>query len=457
MNRERLSSRLGFILLSAGCAIGLGNVWRFPYIVGKNGGAAFLIIYIACLIILGLPILICEYAVGRASQKTVALSFDVLEPKNSYWHLSKWAMMAGNYLLVMFYSTISGWVLYYFVLSISGHFENQSTEQISNIFNQLLSQPLIVFFYTLAIIIIGFLITSLGLQKGVERITKYMMITLISLMLILSIHSFFLPNAKEGLRFYLQPNLETIKSIGLSKVVFQALGQAFFTLSIGMGTMATFGSYIEKNRRLSGEAIHVVMLDTLVALIAGLIIFPACFAFGIKPTSGPNLLFVTLPNVFKAMHFGRLWSSLFFLFMSFAALSTIVAVFQNLIAYHRDLVPSISHSKSAVMNAIVVTIFSLPTIFAANLLSFIQPLGKGTTILDLEDFLVSNNILPLGSIIYLLFCTSKVGWGYQKFILEVNEGEGIVFPRRAYLYLKYIIPIIILIIFIEGYRSILMK
>lgn len=453
MERERFSSRLGFILLSAGCAIGLGNVWRFPYIVGKNGGAAFILIYLACLALLGLPILICEYAVGRASQKSVALSFEQLEPKGSHWHLAKWAMMAGNYLLVMYYSTISGWVIYYFVQSISGQFNGLTSEQISSVFSNLLAQPWTILLYTFLVIFLGFLITSFGLEKGVERITKCMMMVLISLMFILSLHSFFLPGASEGFSFYLKPDFQLIQKIGLSKVIFQALGQSFFTLSIGMGSMAIFGSYIDKNRRLTGEAMHVVALDTLVALMAGFIIFPACFSFGIEPTSGPNLLFITLPHVFSAMHFGQLWSSLFFLFMSFAALSTIIAVFQNIISYNTDLFPTLSYKKAAWRNMVVIFFLSLPVVFSSNYLASIQPLGKGTSILDFEDFLVSNNILPLGSIVYLWFCTTKIGWGYENFLIEANEGKGIRFPSLIRYYLLLGIPVIILLIFIRGYLA----
>lgn len=370
-NREKFSSRIGFLLISAGCAIGLGNVWRFPFITGQYGGAAFVLIYLFFLIILGLPILVMEYAVGRASQKSIARSFQVLEPKGTKWHWYSYVGMAGNYLLMMFYTTVAGWMISYFF-------------------------------------------------------------------------------KMSGLKFYLIPDFAAVKKQGVMTVVSAAMGQAFFTLSLGIGAIAIFGSYIDKSRRLTGEAISVAILDTLVALMAGLVIFPACFAFGVNPGSGPNLVFITLPNVFNEMPGSRVWGAMFFLFMSFAALSTIIAVFQNILSFAQDLW-GWSLKKAIVFNAVLIIVLSLPCALGFNVWSFIQPLGAGTTIQDLEDFIVSNNILPIGSLIYLLFCVTKYGWGWDNFMKEANEGKGIKFPKWPRIYITYILPLIVLFILVQGY------
>ncbi len=450
MEREKFGSRLGFILISAGCAIGLGNVWRFPYIVGQYGGAAFVLIYVLFLVILGLPIVAMEFAVGRASQKSAALSFDVLEPKGTKWHWAKYLTMAGNYILMMFYTTVGGWMMLYFVKTAKGDFEGLNAEQVAGEFSNVLSNPTIMIVCMVIIVVGCFGICALGLKRGVEKITKVMMLCLFALMAVLVINSLTMEGNAEGLAFYLKPDFGKMKEAGLGEVIFAALGQSFFTLSIGIGALAIFGSFIGKERRLLGEAVSVTVLDTLVAFMAGLIIFPACFAFGIQPDSGPNLIFITLPNVFNHMTGGRIWGSLFFVFMTFAAVSTVIAVFQNIITFARELT-GCSIKKAAVVNAVVIIILSLPCVFGFNLWSSFQPFGAGSTIQDLEDFIVSNNILPIGSLIYLTFCTSRYGWGFENFMKEVNTGKGLKFPKAIRFYVTWILPIIVLVIFIQGY------
>lgn len=450
MQREKFSSRLGFLLISAGCAIGLGNVWRFPFITGKYGGAAFVLLYLVFLILLGLPIMVMEFAVGRASQKSVAQSFDVLEPKNSKWHLHKYSSLAGNYLLMMFYTTIAGWMLIYCYKMLTGAFTGLSAEQVTTVFTDLTANPLLMG-TAMAIITIGcFAVCSFGLQKGVERITKIMMLCLLAIMVVLAAHSLTLSGAKEGVKFYLFPDFTKLSGRNFMDAVFDAMGQAFFTLSIGMGSIAIFGSYIDKKRTLTGEALRVTLLDTGVALMAGLIIFPACFTFDVKPDSGPNLIFITLPNVFISIPGGRIWGTLFFVFLLFAALSTVIAVFENILAWWMDL-KGWSRKKAVFVNCLLILLLSLPCVLGFNVLSGVQPLGEGSTIMDLEDFIVSNNILPLGSLIYLLFCTSKRGWGWKAFTKEANEGSGIRFPKWIRIYVSFILPLIVLAIFIQGY------
>ncbi len=450
MQREKFSSRLGFLLISAGCAIGLGNVWRFPFITGKYGGAAFVLLYLVFLVLLGLPIMVMEFAVGRASQKSVAQSFDALEPKNSKWHLHKYSSLAGNYLLMMFYTTIAGWMLIYCYKMLTGAFTGLSAEQVTTVFTDLTANPLLMGI-AMAIVTIGcFAVCSFGLQKGVERITKIMMLCLLAIMVVLAVHSLTLSGAKEGVKFYLFPDFTKLSGRNFMDAVFDAMGQAFFTLSIGMGSIAIFGSYIDKKRTLTGEALRVTLLDTGVALMAGLIIFPACFTFGVKPDSGPNLIFITLPNVFISIPGGRIWGTLFFVFLLFAALSTVIAVFENILAWWMDL-KGWSRKKAVLVNCILILLLSLPCVLGFNLLSSIQPLGEGSTIMDLEDFIVSNNILPIGSLIYLLFCTSKRGWGWKNFTKEANTGSGLRFPKWIRIYVSYILPLIVLAIFIQGY------
>ena len=452
LEREKFSSRLGFILISAGCAIGLGNVWRFPFITGQYGGAAFVLIYLLFLLILGLPIMVMEFSVGRASQKSVAMSFNVLEPKGSKWHLYRYGAMAGNYLLMMFYTTVGGWMLTYVAKMFLGEFEGLDAAGVGDVFNNVLAQPGPMIGWMLVVTLLGFFVCSMGLQKGVERITKVMMVCLLVLMVVLAVRSVTLDGAMEGLKFYLVPNFHNLMydesgKMILGEAIYAAMGQAFFTLSLGIGALAIFGSYIGKERSLTGEAISVSVLDTFVALIAGLIIFPSCFAFGVNPGQGAGLVFVTLPNVFNQMPLGNLWGGLFFLFMSFAALSTIIAVFENIVAFAMDL--GWSRKKAILVNGLAIIVLSLPCILGFNVWSgFVTPVGN---IQDLEDFIVSNNLLPLGSLVYLLFCTSRRGWGWKKFLAEADAGDGLKFPVWARFYVSYILPIIVVAIFIMGY------
>ena len=452
MEREKFSSRLGFILISAGCAIGLGNVWRFPYIVGEYGGAAFVLVYLVFLLILGLPIVIMEFAVGRASRKSAAVSFDVLEPKGSRWHLTKYPAMAGNYILMMFYTTVGGWMLLYFFKMLMGDFTGLEAEAVAGEFNTMLGNPVLMGSFMVVVVLLCFGVCAMGLQQGVERITKVMMVCLLGLMVVLAVHSMILPGGGPGLEFYLKPDFGKMKEAGLGDAVFAALGQSFFTLSIGIGALAIFGSYIGKERSLTGEAVSVALLDTMVAFMAGLIIFPACFAYQIESTAGPSLIFITLPNVFNHMAGGRIWGTMFFLFMSFAAFSTIIAVFQNIISFATDLT-GCSVRKAVAWNIVAIIILSVPCVLGFNLWSGFAPLGEGSTVLDLEDFILSNNLLPIGSMLYLLFCTSRYGWGFKNFKAEANEGEGIHFPAWARIYVSYILPLIVLGIFIQGYAS----
>ncbi len=450
--REKFSSRLGFILISAGCAIGLGNVWRFPYITGQYGGAAFVLIYLLFLVILGLPIMAMEFSVGRASRKSAARSFHELEPAGTKWHWFSYLAVAGNYLLMMFYTVIAGWMIAYFVKMLRGEFVGQEPAAVEQIFGTMTSQPVTMIFWMIVAIAIGFGICGLGLQKGVEKITKWMMSSLFVIMLILVIRAVTLPGAAEGLKFYLMPDFGKMAEAGIINVVAAAMGQSFFTLSIGIGSMAIFGSYIDKNRSLMGESVSILTLDTSVALLSGLIIFPACFSFGVNPESGPNLVFITLPNIFNAMVGGRIWGILFFVFMSFAALSTVVAVFENIISFGMDLW-GWSRKKAVIVNIVLITVLSIPCALGFNLWSGFQPLGAGSNIMDIEDFIVSNNLLPLGSLVYLFFCVTRYGWGWDNFMNEVNAGQGMKFPRWIRFYVTFILPLIVLFIFVQGYVS----
>ena len=448
--RERFSSRLGFILISAGCAIGLGNVWRFPYITGKYGGAAFVLIYLIFLIILGMPIMAMEFAVGRASRKSAARSFHVLEPKGTKWHIEGYLAMLGNYLLMMFYTTVGGWMISYIFKIASGSFQGLAPDQVGGVFNDMLASPGSMTFWMVVAVLLAFGICSMGLQNGVERITKIMMSFLLIILIVLCIRSVTLPGASAGLQFYLIPDFGKIVENGLGEVIFAAMGQAFFTLRLGIGAMAIFGSYISRDRTLMGESVNICILDTIVALMAGLVIFPACFAFGVDPGEGPGLVFVTLPNIFNQMAAGRLWGTLFFIFMSFAALSTIIAVFENIISFGIDLW-GWTRKKSVLVNLVLILVLSLPCVLGFNVWSGVAPLGAGSTIQDLEDFIVSNNLLPLGSLLYLLFCTSRYGWGWDNFIAEADAGKGIKFPKWARFYVSYILPLIVLFILVMGY------
>lgn len=450
MKREKFGSRLGFILVSAGCAIGLGNVWKFPYMAGKFGGAAFILIYLVFLVILGMPIIVCEFSVGRASQKSIATSYNALEPDGTRWHFTRWFAIAGNYILVMFYSMVGGWMLYYCFRMAKGDFAGVSSEQVTSSYENMLDSPVTLMLWTVIVILIAFGICCIGLQKGVEKIMKVTMLCLLAIMVVLAVRSVTLTGSGEGLRFYLVPDFHKMMENGIGNVIFGAMSQAFFTLSIGMGGMAIFGSYLDKSRSLTGESLSIVILDTFVALMAGLIVIPACFAFNVEPAAGPGLVFITLPNIFTQMAGGRIWGSLFFLFLFFAALSTIVGVFENIVSFGMDLF-HFSRKKSVGINILLIAVLSIPCILGFSVLSGFQPLGTGTNIMDLEDFLVSNNILPLGSVVYLLFCAHKNGWGWENFIREANSGRGMKFPQMVRGYMTYVLPWIVVVIYLKGY------
>lgn len=449
MSREKLGSRLGFILLSAGCAIGIGNVWKFPYTVGQNGGGLFVLIYIICLAVLGIPIMTMEFAMGRASGKSPAKMYQELEPKGTKWHIHSGFAIAGNYLLMMFYTSVTGWMLRYFVSTAKGDFVGLDAAGISNFYDGILKDTPSMVIFMVIVVLVGFLVCSLGLQNGLEKITKVMMIALICIMMVLAVRGLFAKGALDGLKFYLMPNLDKIKEAGLINVIVAAMNQAFFTLSLGMGCMAIFGSYIGKERSLLGESVNIALLDTFVAFSSGLIIFPACFAYGVEVDSGPSLIFKTLPNVFNDMPLGRLWGSLFFVFMSFAALSTIFTVFESIIACTMDLF-AWSRKKACIINGILMLVLSLPCALGFNVLDFIKPFGDGSTIMDLEDFLVTNLLLPIGSLIFVLFCVSKKGWGWDNFIKEANEGKGLKVKSFMKYYCMFVIPFIIIVLFGLG-------
>lgn len=451
--REGFGSRLGFILISAGCAIGLGNVWRFPYIVGQYGGAAFILLYLLFLVIFGIPIMTMEFAVGRASRKSIISSFQTLEPKGAKWHLFGYVGAIGNYVLMMFYVVVTGWMVIYFFKSIGGAFISTDSASIAGQFSAVKSDVLLQVGITAIVIAFGIFICSLGVKNGVERVNKVMMILLLVIIVCLAVYVVTLKGAGEGLKYYLVPDFKKLFSENFGEALFAAMGQAFFTLSIGMGSMAIFGSYIKKEKRLLGEATTIAVLDTSVAFIAGLIVIPACFAFNVDQTAGPGLIFEALPAVFNSMPpvVGRIVGSFFFLFMIFAAFSTVVGVFENIIAFGMDKWGWSRH-KSCLINLIVLLVAVLPCIFGFNLLSGFTPLGAGTNIMDLEDFIISSNILPIGSLIYVLFCTmDKKGWGWNKFLTEANMGKGASFPAKLRVYCKYILPLFILALWVQGY------
>ncbi|MBR0234345.1 MAG: sodium-dependent transporter [Synergistaceae bacterium] len=448
--RETFASRLGFIFLSAGCAIGLGNVWRFPFITGKYGGAAFVLLYIIFLLFFALPIMVMEFSVGRASKQSPARSFAVLRPDHKVWSLWGYVAWAGNYLLMMFYTTVTGWMIAYTYHSAAGNLSVLKSEEIGKFFGGLLADPNAMVFWMAISVIIGATVCFLGLRKGVERITKLMMCGLLVIMIALAVRSVTLEGADKGLEFYLKPDFSKLTSEGLGTTLYAALGQAFFTLSLGIGSMAIFGSYIEKDRSLFGESLIVTGLDTFVALTAGLIIFPACFAYGINPDAGPGLIFVTLPNMFNQMPNGKIWGTLFFLFMSFAALSTVIAVFETIVACFMDRL-GWSRRFSVIFMAVTIFVLSIPCALGFNEWSFIQPLGEGTGVLDLEDFIVSNNLLPIGSIVYLLFCVTRYGWGWDNFVKEADEGTGLKFPKALRFYFTFVVPVIMCVVLGVGY------
>ena len=440
--RENLNSRLGFILLSAGCAIGIGNVWRFPYITGQNGGGLFVAIYLIFLILLGIPVLTMEFAIGRRSRKSILLAYRELEPQGTKWHIMGYFAIAGNYVILMFYSVVSGWILHYFTLMLRGHFKGAALPFIKDTFEQMMQSPGILITNMIIVMLLDMWICGIGLQNGVERVTKFMMLALIMIMIVLGIRSILLPGGKEGLSFYLLPDLSSLSQSGIGTIIISALTQSFFTLSIGMGGMEIFGSYIGKERSLLGEAVWVTFLDTFVAFVSGLIIFPACYAYGIAPDTGPNLIFLSLPTVFLSMPGGRIFGTFFFLFLFFAALSTMIGVFENIIGITCDIF-EISRKKAALLNGLFITICSVPCALGFNVWSAFQPIRKGNTIMDLEDFFVSNLVLPIGSMIVTLFCTWKYGWGFDNYIAEVNTGTGHKVPTRLKFYFKYILPLLI--------------
>ena len=457
MKRENFQSRLGFLLVSAGCAIGIGNVWKFPYVTGENGGGVFVMFYLLFLILMGAPVLTMELAVGRASGKSAVLGYKALKRPGSKWHIHGWFCLLGCYLLMMYYTTVSGWMLGYFFKFASGTFSGMASEAVDGVFGAMLASPGEMTLWMAATVLAGFLVCSFGLQKGLERITKVMMLGLLGLIVLLAVHSLMLPGAAEGTKFYLLPDFQRAREVGLGQVITAAMNQAFFTLSLGIAAMEIFGSYMSKDHTLPGEAVRICCLDTFVALMSGLIIFPACFSFGVEPDAGPSLIFITLPKVFVNMAGGRLWGTLFFLFMTFASFSTVIAVFENLLASCIDNF-GWSRKKAVLLNCAFVLIASLPCVLGYNLWYFEATLPNGAVgqVLDIEDFLVSNLLLPLGSLIYLLFCVTPWGWKYDNYLAEANTGRGLKLPSRGlpkYLmqfYLCVVLPVLILVILIQG-------
>lgn len=449
MERESFKSRLGFILVSAGCAIGIGNVWRFPYVAGENGGGLFVLLYLIFLVLMGIPVLTMELAVGRASRKSAVLGYKKLEKPKSKWHIHGWFCMLGCYLLMMYYTTVSGWMTSYFYKFATGTFESGMTsEQVSGVFSQLQSNPIEMVIWMAIITILGFLVCSRGIQKGIEKVSKVMMIALLVLILALAVNSILLSGAGEGLKFYLVPDFEKVSEIGIGNIVSAAMNQSFFTLSLGIAAMEIFGSYMSKDDTLPGESVKICALDTFVAIMAGLIIFPACFSYGVEPDQGPALIFITLPNVFVNMAGGRIWGTLFFLFMTFACFSTIIAVFENIISFCIDMF-KISRTKSVIINAVIILIASLPCVFGFNIWSGFELFGQN--VLGIEDFLVSNILLPVGSLIYLLFCVTKFGWGFDNYLAECNTGKGMKFAGFLKPYFQFVLPILVLIVLVQGF------
>lgn len=449
MKRESFGSRLGFLLVSAGCAIGIGNVWRFPYVTGQDGGGFFVLFYLICLFVMGVPVLTMELAVGRGSRKSAVLSYKALEKPGHKWHIHGWFCLIGCFLLMMYYTTVSGWMISYFSKFLTGAFRTgMDSDTVAGVFGTLLSSPGEMALWTEVVVIAGFAVCSFGLRKGLERISKFMMLALLALILILAVHSLTLPGAGEGMKFYLLPSVDSIREHGLGTIITDAMNQAFFTLSLGIAAIEIFGSYMSDEHTLTGEAVRICALDTFVALMAGTIIFPACFSFGVAPNQGPSLIFQTLPQVFVNMSGGRFWGTLFFLFMIFASFSTVLAVFENILAIAMDTF-GISRKKAVIINFVLVAVLSLPCVFGYNIWSDLHIIGA-RDVLDSEDFLVSNLLLPIGSLVYLLFCVSKWGWGFDKYIAEVNKGKGIKLSPKLKPYFQYVLPVLILIILIQG-------
>ena len=448
MERESFRSRLGFLLVSAGCAIGIGNVWRFPYIAGKNGGGYFVLFYLICLLVMGVPVLTMELAVGRASRKSAILSYKKLEKPGQKWHIHGWFCLAGCYLLMMYYTTVTGWMVSYFGRFLTGAFtEGMTAEAVSGVFGTLLSSPGEMAIWTEIVVLLGFVVCSFGLRNGLERISKIMMLALLALIALLAVHSLTLPGAREGMKFYLLPSVDSIRENGIGNLIVDAMNQAFFTLSLGIAAMEIFGSYMSEQHALAGEAVRICALDTLVALMAGTIIFPACFSFGVKPNQGASLIFETLPNVFVNMKGGRLWGTLFFLFMIFASFSTVLAVLENIISVCMDTF-GWSRKKAALINGLLLAVLSLPCVLGFNVWSHVQLGGRG--VLDMEDFAVSNLLLPIGSLVYLLFCVSKWGWGFDKYLAEANRGKGLKLSPKLKPYFQFVLPVLIVIVLLQG-------
>ena len=446
--REGFGSRLGFILVSAGCAIGIGNVWKFPYITGQNGGAIFVLFYLLFLVLMGIPVLTMELSIGRASKKTIVAGYKELEKPGSKWHIHGWFCIAGCYLLMMYYTSVSGWMLAYFWKFLTGEFTGVKADDVGGVFGAMLDNPLEMGIFMAIVVVAGFLVLSFGVQNGLERVNKIMMMGLLTLILVLVINSFTLKNAGEGIRFYLLPNVENVKHIVIFKVITAAMNQAFFTLSLGIASMEVFGSYMSDKNTIAGEAVRICGLDTFVALASGLIIFPACFSFGIEPSEGPSLIFVTLPCVFINMPGGRIWGTLFFLFMTFASFSTVTAVFENLVGPAMDNFKW-SRTKSVLINGIFMLIASIPCVLGYNIWKNVHLIGD-RDILDSEDFIVSNLLLPIGALVFLIFCVTKYGWGADKYLQEVNKGEGMKMSFRLIGYFKYVLPVLIIVILISG-------
>ena len=449
MERETLKSRLGFILLSAGCAIGIGNVWKFPYIAGQGGGGAFVLFYLIFLVILGLPIMTMEFAVGRASRKSPVRAYQALEKPGQKWHIHGYFTLIGCYLLMMFYTTVAGWMLHYFYMTAVGKLAGLNAEQVAGKFTEMLASPATMTFWMVFVVVVSILVCAKGLQSGLERVTKGMMIALLLIMVVLAVNSLFMPGAKEGLSFFLVPDFARMQEVGVVNTLVSAMNQAFFTLSLGIGAMSIFGSYIGKEHSLLGESVRIVVLDTFVAITAGLIIFPACFTYHVDQTSGPSLIFITLPNIFANMSMGRLWGSLFFLFMAFAAMSTVLAVFENIICCGMELT-GCSRKKSSLVNLVLIILLSMPCVLGYNLWAWDGFAVFGGAVLDVEDFLVSNLFLPLGSLVYLLFCVTRCGWGWQNYKKEVNTGKGLKVQDWMRGYLTYVLPLIVVFIFAFG-------
>ena len=448
MEREGFKSRLGFILVSAGCAIGIGNVWKFPYVAGQNGGGLFVLVYLLFLAVLGIPILTMELSLGRASRKSIVQAYKKLEPKGSKWHVHGWFSLAGNYLLMMFYTSVSGWMVDYGWKFATGGFKGVTAEGADKVLSDMLANPAELIIFMAITVILGFAVCAGGVKNGLERVSKWMMIALLVLIVVLAVNSVFLENSAEGLRFYLMPDFDSIEKVGLFNIVSAAMSQAFFTLSLGIGSMQIFGSYMSKDNTLAGEAIRITVLDTFVAIMSGLIIFPACFSFGVEPTQGPSLIFVTLPKIFINMPAGRLWGTLFFLFMSFASFSTLTAVFENIISSCMDNF-GWSRKKSTLLNCVFMLVMSMPCLLGFNVLSGVQLFGLD--ILGMEDFIVSKLLLPLGSLIILLFCSFRFGWGFDNYLKETNTGSGMKMPKALAPYFKYVLPLLLLFVFVTGF------